>query len=170
MGELKYYEEEVLSVSAGKTIEFIDKYKIHACPYDNAHRYKKFIFITFRRSKDEKNGYEGGEMEVLYKALDDTLILNPYNQGYEDIIRKKYSTISPEYVNRLINYINNRMNAHEFEKNMDFKFYILSETDYIRLNNKPIPINGNNSYKVYYDLSELLSGKKRVKSNSKAWI
>lgn len=160
MGNFKYYEKEVLSVSAGKTIELIEKYNIHAFPNDKYHKYKKFIFITFRRGKDKKNCYVGGEMETLYKVLDDTLVLDPNSIEYEDKIKRVY----PQYSDRIIRYIRDRRNADEFEKKGEFKFYILSETEHIRLDKKPIPINKNNSYKAYYTLSELLSGKKKVRS------
>lgn len=54
---MKYFEKEVLSVSAGNTFEIIKKYNIYACPNTKNYSYKSSLFITFRKKErwgDEK--------------------------------------------------------------------------------------------------------------------
>ncbi|MBV4450441.1 hypothetical protein KM792_12360 [Clostridium tyrobutyricum] len=162
MENLRYYEKEVLSVSTGRTIELTEKYNIYAFPNDNNHKYKKFIFITFRRNKNLKIGYIGGEMENLYKVVDDTLVLDPNDLEYKDRIKKEYN----KYADRLLNYVQDRKDIDEFEKEGKFRFYILSETEQIRLDKKPVPIHGHGPGKIYYTLAEILSGRKKIRSEN----
>ncbi|AND85371.1 hypothetical protein CTDIVETGP_1714 [Clostridium tyrobutyricum DIVETGP] len=159
---MEIYEREVLSVSAGKTIEFIEKYNIHAFPNNKYHNYKKFKFITFRRNKDLSKGYTGGEMENLYKVVDSTLILNPFMDDYNYIVRDKFTSSHSEYIDRLLGYIDHRLHKGEFEKKEPFKFYVLSETERIELLARPVPAKIGTRGSVYYKLSDILSGRKKI--------
>lgn len=68
-GTMKFYDEEVASLPAGKTFDLIKKYRVHSCRLDNkSGNFKKSLFITFRE--------KGGFMSTLYK-LEQTIILNP---------------------------------------------------------------------------------------------
>lgn len=56
---MKTYEEEVVSIPAGKTIQGVERYGIYACGDDKQHHFKKCLYMTFREP--------GGTMRVLYK-------------------------------------------------------------------------------------------------------
>jgi mRNA-degrading endonuclease RelE of RelBE toxin-antitoxin system len=80
----------------------------------------------------------------------------------KDRIKKEYN----KYADRLLNYIQDRKDIDEFEKEGKFRFYILSETEQIRLDKNPVPIHGHGPGKIYYTLSEILSGKKKIRSEN----
>lgn len=151
---MNYYEKEILSVPAGKTFEEISKYHIHACPDIPSYNYRDPIFITFRQKS-------GGVMNKLYK-IEDILILAPENLSVlKDISESDFS-----YKDRLLAYIEERKNGHGFKRNDTYRFYILSESDHISLSHNPRP-EKNNAGGWYYTLSEMLSGRQVVFTDSK---
>ncbi|QKS73057.1 hypothetical protein FLK61_41440 [Paenalkalicoccus suaedae] len=151
---MNYYEKEVLSVPAGKTFEEITNYHIHACPDRSPYNYRDPLFIAFR----QKNG---GVMDKLYK-IEDILILPPKNQS----VLKDISDGSLSYKQRLLTYIDERNKGHGFKKHDIYRFYILSEREHISLQHCPKP-EKNNSGGWYYTLSEVLSGRKVIYTDSK---
>lgn len=151
---MHYYEKEILSVPAGKTFEEITKYHIHACPDTPSYNYRDPLFITFRQKG-------GGVMDKLYK-IEDILILSPANLSVlKDISESDFS-----FKDRLLAYIEDRKNGHGFKRNDTYRFYILSESDHISLSHNPRP-EKNNAGGWYYTLSEMLSGRQVVFTDSK---
>lgn len=148
---MNFYEKEILSVPAGMTFDIIKKYNIHACP--SSHSYKSPIFITFRNKG-------GGNMDALYK-IDDILLLNPHDISYKTMLENS----KLRYSKRLLDYIEERKSTWKFERNEDYRFYVLSETEQILLNHRPKP-PVNNPGARYYSLAEMLSGKPEVKVDS----
>ncbi len=150
---MHYYEKEILSVPAGKTFEEITKYHIHACPDTPSYNYRDPLFITFRQKG-------GGVMDKLYK-IEDILVLAPENISVLTDISE--SDIS--YKDRLLAYINDRKAGHGFRSNDTYRFYILSEHEHIALSHNPRP-EKNNTGSRYYTLSEILSGREIVFTDS----
>ena len=74
--EMNYYEKEVLSIPAGKSIDFVKKHLIYECPNTTLYNYKKSIFICFRESG-------GGQMDMLYK-LDEIVIFDRADEDSAD--------------------------------------------------------------------------------------
>jgi hypothetical protein len=141
---MKYYEKEVLSIPAGKSLELVEQYNIYVCPDTKNYNYKKSIFVGFRKAG-------GGVMERLYK-IEYIIILNP---TIENEVETFKNSIYPKDVKtRILNYIQ----TANYNTPIDFdeKFYVLSLTETIELNNKPRP-QRNNAKFTYYTLSEVLS-------------
>ncbi|WP_048718554.1 hypothetical protein [Bacillus sp. MB2021] len=151
---MHYYEKEILSVPAGKTFEVITNYHIHACPDTPSYNYRDPLFITFRQKG-------GGVMNKLYK-IEDILILAPENLS----VLKDISESDFLYKERLLAYIQERKSGHGFKRNDTYRFYILSENDHISLSHNPRP-EKNNAGGWYYTLSEMLSGRQVVFTDSK---
>lgn len=145
---MKFYEKEVLSIPAGKTIDLIEKYNIYVCPDNRDYSYKKSLFLSFRA----KNG---GEMKKLYK-IEDILVFNIVD--FEN--SQKNIDLSLGVLERISNYISSY--KEQFENNNDsfftdnMRFYILSENENIELSLKPKP-EKNNSKHSYYTLKEILT-------------
>jgi len=138
---MKYYEKEVLSIPAGKSFTDIDNFNIYVCPNSKKYNYKRSLFVTFRE--------KGSVMKKLYK-IDDIIILNTSNQSEIESLRN--STYSENTKRRILEYIDATKHSQDFDE----KFYILSETDSIELQNKPKsakPPQGP----VYYTLKEILT-------------
>lgn len=142
---MNYYEKEVLSIPAGRSIENVEKYNIYVCPDNKDYSYKKPLFVTFRAAK-------GGVMSTLYK-IDDIIILNPSNES--EIQSLLASTYSENIKNRIVEYIKSSNYSADW---FDERFYILSQSDNIDLPNKPKP-QRNNSNISYYTLKEILTKK-----------
>lgn len=151
---MNYYEKEILSVPAGKTFEEITNYHIHACPDTTSYNYRDPLFIAFRQKG-------GGVMDKLYK-IEDILVLPPENLSVLNDISKG----GLPYKQRLLAYINERKKGHGFKRNDTYRFYILAESEHISLPHCPHP-EKNNSGGWYYTLSEMLSGRKVVFTDSK---
>lgn len=151
---MKYYEVEVLSVSAGKTHELTYKHCIHACPNSaKGYIYKTPLFITFRSGG-------GGEMHCLYK-IDDIVVLDPFTPSLDAVLEG----IQHELAARIKTYITERIQGgygfnHPGEM---YRFYDLSRTDLILLQHRPKP-EKNAMGARYYTLAELLKGEKIVKN------
>jgi len=112
------FEEEVLSIPAGDSYQFIYRYGVHAFPVYNHNKdgqktrkrsYRSSRFVTFRET--------GGLMTKLY-TLQDTVILNP-RKPLE--LRK----IDPKYRARISNYINDRATNWRFSYDEEYQFFLL---------------------------------------------
>lgn len=150
---MRFFEKEVLSVPAGKTLEIIEKYNIHACPNTKNYNYKSSLFITFRMNN-------GGQMKTLY-GIDDVIILNPHNASQIQSLKE----MGLAYTDRILKYIEKREQGLGFGKGEEHRFYILSEKNKIELPHAPKP-RANNSGGWYYSLSEMLNGKEFIDVNS----
>jgi len=144
---MNYYEEEVLSIPAGKSIEFIKNHNIHSCP-DNkrGYSYKDSIFMAFRE--------KGSVMDRLYK-VDQVIILNPNSPSIDKEI------LDTKYHERLKGYIDERKQNWEFSSESKYRFYILSDSNQIVLKHKPKPKSSSQGHR-YFTLSEILSGNKLI--------
>jgi len=143
-GDMKYYEREVLSIPAGKTIELVEKHLVYECPNTKYYQYKKPIFLAFRKSG-------GGEMSQLYK-IEEIIVLNPTVESEIEVI--KDSDLDSQIKNRLLKFIKN--NGYDDELDHEKRFYILSDDEIIDLPNNPKP-KINNSKFTYYRLSDMLT-------------
>ncbi|MGI8669457.1 MAG: hypothetical protein ACR2J3_06340 [Aridibacter sp.] len=141
---MKYYEKEVLSIPAGKSLNKVEKYFIYECPDTKAYNFKKPLFITFRNSG-------GGEMSRLYK-IEDIIILNPNER--QNLENLENSSLQVEIRERLLSFIEE--SAFEDDFSYDKKFYILSKSEIIELTQKPKPKRNNVNF-TYYKLSDILS-------------
>ena len=141
---MKYYEKEVLSIPAGKSLAMVQKYNIYVCPDTKNYNYKRPLFVTFRQAN-------GGVMDKLYK-IEDIIILNPTNQN--EVQALKDSTYSDSVKTRITNYLT----AANYNTPIDYdeRFYILSETESIDLSLSPRP-QRNNAKFTYYTLKEILT-------------
>jgi len=141
---MKYYEKEVLSIPAGKSLTMVQQHNIYVCPDTKNYNYKRPLFVTFRQAN-------GGVMDKLYK-IEDIIILNPTNQN--EVQALKDSTYPDSIKTRISNYLT----AANYNTPIDYdeKFYILSETESIDLNLNPRP-QRNNAKFTYYTLKEILT-------------
>lgn len=148
---MKYYEVEVLSVAAGKTIELTRNHFVHAFPNKaRGFSYKTPIYITFRSGG-------GGEMEFLYKT-DEIIVLDPLSPSLNILL----DGIQIDFASRIKEYISARIKGgFGFNHPGEYCFYNLSSKGIIHLKHLPKPKN-NNSGARYYSLAELLKGEKVV--------
>lgn len=136
---MKYYKEEVLTVSASKSYDLIKKHKIYICPKKIRYDYKPSLFIGFRKGN-------GGEIDSLYK-IDEIIELNPSSSS--DLENLNHSNHPNKH--RILNYLRDSK-----VDNCIHNCYILNEKEIILLKNKPKP-RVNNAGPWYYTLNELLS-------------
>lgn len=141
---MKYYEKEVLSIPAGKSLDRVHKYKIYECPDTPEYNYKKPLFMCFRQSK-------GGEMNCLYK-IEDIVIFNPVEKS--ELETFKNSTLQDHVKTRVLAYIKDTTFPAGLDH--DKRFYILSETENIPLAHLPRP-ERNNAKFTYYSLVDVLT-------------
>jgi len=144
--EMKYYEKEILSIPAGKSIDFIRKHNVHACPDTRGYQYKDAIFLTFRES--------GGVMEKLYK-IEKVIKLDPNSPSLESELREL------EFSERIQGYISERKEKWVFGTNCKYRFYILSETNQIILKHEPKPKISSQGHR-YFTLSQIFSGEELI--------
>jgi len=148
-GTMKFYEKEVYSIPTAKwSEEAINELMVYECPNSGRYLIKhKPLYITFRKSG-------GGQMDKLFK-IEDIIILNFHND-YEAFLKDENYSIN--YRNRVRGYVDYLMKnkiwteLHQDEKQV----FILSDNP-IELKNKPKPKNGNNSFRAYYELADLLN-------------
>ncbi len=141
---MKYYEKEVLSVPAGKSLTMVQQHNIYVCPDTKNYNYKRPLFVTFRQAK-------GGVMDKLYK-IEDIIILNPTNPN--EIQALKDSTYTDSVKTRISNYITEA--NYNAPIDYDERFYILSETEGIDLPLRPRPLTNYRKF-GYYTLKGILT-------------
>lgn len=148
MGEFKM--KEVLSIPAGKTIDNIKNYGIHAFPYPRIPNYEASQYITFRAQK-------GGEMEMLYSIVNQ-VVLNPSDDNLETQLHH----LDHDSKDRIIRYIQARKTTKfGFEKKgHTYMFYVLKEVQ--ALPHKPRPQGRNTAGHTYYTYEEITCGKVEV--------
>jgi hypothetical protein len=146
VNSMNFYEKEVLSVPAGKTINKIQEHLVYVCPDTKGYRYKIPLFVTFREQ-------QGGMMKKLYK-VEEILVLNAGSEVEKKALQQ--STLADEMKNRMFAYLEGEEVADE-----NYKFYILGTNHIIDLPHSPHP-QRNNAKFTYYSLAELLSGKQIV--------
>lgn len=143
---MHYYEEEILSLPAGDTIEAINQTGIYEYPLEEnktkvkTRNHNRVIYLCFRKSK-------GSIMETLYKIKD----VFDINLGDTDAIEKIDSEIEG-FKDRLAIY---KSIVKKISSNNLYRVYVLDKENSINLPNpvKPaIPIQGS----VYYDLKDFL--------------
>ncbi|WP_281612921.1 hypothetical protein [Flammeovirga sp. SubArs3] len=150
-GTMKFYEKEVFSIPTAKWSEqAINKLKVYECPNSGKYLIKhKPLYITFRKSG-------GGEMDKLFK-VEDIIILN-FHDDFETFLKdENYSENYRNRVNGYVDYLLEKKIWIELPKD-EKQVFILSD-NIIELKNKPKPKNGNNSFRAYYELADLLNKK-----------
>jgi hypothetical protein len=91
---MKYYEKEVLSIPAGKSIDRVEKYTVYECPDKLKYNYKKPLFICFREGR-------GGVMDSLYK-IEEIVVFNPLEKS--ELETFKNSTLPDNWKKRILDY------------------------------------------------------------------
>ena len=175
-GSMNYYEEDILSIPAGKTIAAILKSGIYECPIEGRHytHQRRTLYIAFKNAK-------GGAMDTLYKLHDiiEGVDLNDLSQiavlenmqGYTGIGTRiaaykscvKYSQDNHEpkrlFVLDLENSISLPNSVRPLENNSNWPYYKLK--DFLQ------PVNSNKGQVVVQN-SVLINGNDLiVKSNGK---
>lgn len=148
-GNMNFYEQEVLSIPAGKTYNAVMNTGIYECPISYNSR-KRSLYITFRLSGKDK-----GKMEMLYK-LTDVIELDVNDQSAINSV--DYSL--PGFKNRLANY-KKMINISGMKR-----LYILDMSHPIKLPNPVRPIE-NNTPPIYYNLHDFFG---QINSNINAVI
>lgn len=136
---MKFYEDDVLSIPAGDSIDSVEKCGIYECPNNKKYQKynKKALYFSFRAKR-------GGITQKLYKVKDILSI----TLGDNDAINA-LNNIDAEYGSRLRQYIQDRKNVtfvNEEEEKLVF-FFDLEET--IRLPYPVKPIKNNTFVKSY---------------------
>ena len=141
-------ETMVLSVPAGLSYALIVKYGVHACP--DTYKYRPVKYITFRQP--------GGVMSAVH-FITLVCIVNSSSFTLDHIVeyseRKRIATYWTEF-----------KSLSPLVKDENFRFYLLSLFEQIDLPHLPKP-RVNSAGHCYFDLSELVSGRKNVKVASK---
>lgn len=117
---MNYYEEEVISVPAGETMELVEQFKVYFCPDTPYYNYPKSIYITFRKKR---------EMKTLYR-IQKEIILNPHLPSEISAINE--SDLESNEKERVLGYIEDQKNKFK-KKYTNHKILILSPTDKIEL-------------------------------------
>lgn len=153
-------KDEVLSIPAGDSYNFINKYKIHACPDYYTYRYSEFV--TFR-------SYDNGIMEFISNLSTAKIfcLASLDIENLENILKEKYNITHDEY-SRLKNYIEDRKRVYtHHEENL--RFYIFEKSKLLYLNHKPRLFKNIQGH-TYFDLEDLISGQEIVVIKSKKLI
>ena len=148
-GTMKFYEKEVFSIPTAKWSEqAINEFKVYECPNRGKYLIKqKPLYLTFRKSG-------GGEMDKLFK-VEDIIILN-FHDDLDTFMKDE--NYSENYRNRVKGYIDYLLeNKIWAELHKDEKQVFILSDNVIELKNKPKPKNGNNSFRAYYELADLLN-------------
>lgn len=148
-GTMKFYEKEVFSIPTAKWSEqAINELKVYECPNSGKYLIKhKPLYITFRKSG-------GGEMDKLFK-VEDIIILN-FHDDFDTFLKdESYSVNYRDRVKGYVDYLLENKIWAELPKD-EKQVFILSD-NVIKLKNRPKPKNGNNSFRAYYELADLLN-------------
>lgn len=152
---MHYYEEEVLCISARKSIPLIDKHKIYVCGKFDTKGNKKSLYVAFTK--------ERGVMDRLYKVKEIRIV---------DIIDYRKNKFQGEQLledinddNRLNNYINDSTLEKEINSDKEKgnysstekKVFILDE-ECIELRKDCLPYKKYIQSHVYYSIAEMLNG------------
>lgn len=151
-GTMKFYEKEVYSIPAGSSHKYqYDFPYLYECPNEGPQytAMKKPLFMAFRKP-------HGGIMEKIF-GVDDIIIMNPKTDFPSFLNNKAYSD---EVKKRVTYYCNDLWGEGNYDDN-EKQFFILSQTNQIELKHKPRP-KRNNSFRAYYQLSELLNIDKTI--------
>jgi hypothetical protein len=151
---MNFYEEEVLSIPAGRTISMVMNHQIYWCEDSKDHNHKKALYVTFREPG-------GGIMRNLYK-IEDIILLNPSdNSQFNAFKASRYSAVLKKRIKSLIN-----DKSHTSPMTGDLKFYILSQKDTIQLTNCPKPKLNTRKF-TYYTLKDILTEKEVIPKSKK---
>lgn len=144
-GNMKHYEEEIVSIPAGNSYEAVVSSGIYECPVEYKRNPQNPLFITFR----EKGG---GAMKTLYKLLD-VLELDLDDEASIE----KVDEASIEKVGKQLN-LKDRLDRYKFfgtpTKGVK-RVYVLDIDDAITL---PIPVTPmeNNTPIINYKISDFI--------------
>lgn len=141
-GAMKFYEEDVLSIPAGDSIDSVETCGIYECPNNKKYQkyHKKVLYFSFRAKS-------GGVSRKLYKVKD----ILPITLGDNDAI-KALNSIDSEYENRLRRYIQDRQNAQGIDMEEEKLVFFFDIEESITLPYPVKPIN-NNTFTKCYNLS-----------------
>lgn len=143
-GAMKFYEEEVLSLPAGRTSALIQKHQVYSCEAESKNaNCRTPLYMAFREK-------DGGAMSTLYK-LEDKIQLDP--KALEQL---ENSDTAPGHIKRIKGYIDALFSREPDPfPNGDHLFYVFSTDNNIDLPKKPRPFKSNTS-PVYYTLKQML--------------
>lgn len=141
---MKYYEKEVLSIPAGRSLSRVQEHNVYSCPDTKNYNYKRPLFVAFRQGN-------GGIMNKLYK-IENIIIFNPTNQN--EIQALQNSTYPENIKKRILSYVTSVNFSIPIDHNI--RFYILSEDQNIDLSHNPKPPRNNAKF-TYYTLKEILT-------------
>jgi len=148
-GTMKFYEKEVFSIPTSKwSQQLINDLKVYECPNSGKYLIKhKPLYLTFRKSG-------GGEMDKLFKV--EAIIILNFHDDYSTFLKDE--NYSKDYRNRVRGYVDYLIGNKIWPElpNEDKQVFILSD-NIIELKNRPKPKNGNNAFRTYYELADLLN-------------
>ena len=137
-GSMNYYEEEILAIPAGGTLNTVKSTGIYECP-ENYNTHKQSLYICFKASK-------GGDMTELYK-LTNKYIIDINDKSAIQAIDNSF----PGFASRIKNYKQNVPNVSGIKQ-----VYVIDICSPIILPNTVRPAE-NNTAPAYYSLSDFLS-------------
>lgn len=142
-GNMNYYEEEILSIPAGMTINTVLQTGIYVCPISyNTH--KKSLYLAFRSSGKGKNG----EMDKLFK-LKEIFELDLNDISAINIIDRSYTG----FANRISEY--KKQLGYPNTADNQMQVYLLDLVDTIDLSIPVRPVE-NNTSPIYYSLKDFI--------------
>lgn len=137
------FEEEVLSIPAGKTYSAVEKTGVYACTDDAQHRYRKSLFITFRP--------RGGVMSELYKLA--AVYVIPYDGTGANV---RGFNIPEEHKDLICAYISEFGHYHTSDVGLNVKFHVLDRAQKIVLPHLAHSSTQAGTSETYYNLADML--------------
>lgn len=141
--KMKFYEEDVISVPAGRTFDLVKEFGVYICPNTQKYNYKNTLYMTFRR--------HGGIMEMLYSVKR----LYTLRCDEEELEQLEMPAAHREAI---LAYLKKAGENHPGKSN-EMQVYILDKNHTIQLpaGTKPISSRGMAGH-CYYRLSDMLNG------------
>lgn len=142
-GAMNFYDIEILSIPAGRSIDYIENYFFYECPITHSYGKKHPLYVAFRKGKNH------GRIERLYK------IKNIYSLSFNDVDAIR-SLGSMENDPNLVEYI--EAYKEEFNPGDGEKwFFLLDKVESIEL---PYPVEYRDSIRgmagsVFLTLQEI---------------
>jgi hypothetical protein len=158
---MKFYEKEVASIPAAKSLPAIEATHIYECPFNYKKLKQNPLYLAFREGK-------GGCMKCLY-SVDEVFRIEFKNEYYEFMKHKQFdSPNDPNYDAKIKNKIKKYVEFQGWEaKGFDIddpikKVFVLSDK-VIKFPGPDYPRpKSNNLQWPYYDLADMFDDEKKL--------
>lgn len=142
---MKFYEEEVISVPAGRTFDLVKRFGVYICPNTQRYNYRNTLYMTFRP--------RGGIMETLY-PVKELYILRCNEEELNQL------EMQESHRQAILSYLKNAGDNHPKQSD-EMRVYILDQDKTIQLprGTKPLRTRGMANH-CYYYLADMLDAER----------